>query len=131
MVEGRRRIGVVTGASGGVGRGIAIGLASNDWDVCVNYFTDRDGAEETPRQVVAAGASAWLYRADVGESAEVSGMFRQIAIEAGRIDLLVNNAGVQTWASLTELAEEDWDRTIRTNLKGRVLVPATSGSCNE
>ena len=60
-------------------------------------------------------------QADVGDSAAVKAMFERIAADAGTVDLLVNNAGVQTWAPLLDLAEADLDRTIRTNLKGTFL----------
>jgi NAD(P)-dependent dehydrogenase (short-subunit alcohol dehydrogenase family) len=112
---------LVTGASKGVGRGIALGLAQAGWNVGVNYFQDRAGAESTAEAVRAAGQHAWLLQADVGYSDQVESMFIQFIELAERIDLLVNNAGVQTWESILQLKEEDWDRTIRTNLKGMFL----------
>ena len=112
---------LVTGASKGVGRGIALGLAKDGWNVGVNYFRDKDGAEATAAAVREMGRLAWLLQADVGYSDQVAAMFESLIESAGRIDLLVNNAGVQTWESLLELKEEDWDRTIRTNLKGMFL----------
>ncbi|MDG2382446.1 MAG: SDR family NAD(P)-dependent oxidoreductase [Pirellulaceae bacterium] len=111
----------VTGASKGVGRGIAIGLAKAGWDVAINYCNDQAGAEQTAAVVSKAGRNAWLVKGDVGYSEQVTAMFAQLAPQAGRLRLVVNNAGVQTWASLLELQEEDWDRVIRTNLKGTFL----------
>jgi NAD(P)-dependent dehydrogenase (short-subunit alcohol dehydrogenase family) len=67
------------------------------------------------------GQQAWLLPADVGYSDQVEAMFKSFIELAGRIDLLVNNAGVQTWTPLIDLEESDWDRTIRTNLKGTFL----------
>ena len=115
------RVALVTGASKGVGRGIAIGLAGAGWDVIVNYGRDEQGARETADAVKRHGRSCWLMQADVGDGSQVRTMFEKIAKDAGRLDLLVNNAGVQTWAPLLELREEDWDLTIRTNLKGTFL----------
>lgn len=115
------KVALVTGASQGVGRGIALGLAENGWDVGVNYHRNQAGAEATAGAIRAKGRQAWLLPADVGDSEQVQAMFEQLDRQAGRLDLLVNNAGVQTWASLLELREEDWDRTIRTNLKGTFL----------
>jgi NAD(P)-dependent dehydrogenase (short-subunit alcohol dehydrogenase family) len=115
------KIALVTGASQGVGRGIALGLAENDWDVGVNYHGNQAGAEDTAETIRAKGRQAWLLPADVGDSQQVQAMFELLDRQAGRLELLVNNAGVQTWASLLELCEEDWDRTIRTNLKGTFL----------
>ncbi len=112
---------LVTGASKGVGRGIALGLAAEGWHVGVNYFRDRAGAESTAEAIRTLGQQAWVLPADVGYSDQVEAMFRRFLELAGSIDLLVNNAGVQTWVSLLDLQEADWDRTIRTNLKGTFL----------
>ncbi|MFH1570931.1 MAG: SDR family NAD(P)-dependent oxidoreductase [Gemmatimonadota bacterium] len=115
------KVALVTGASQGVGQGIALGLARAGWDVAVNYHRTRDGAEATAGQVRELGRRAWVLQADVGDGGQVRAMFGSLGEQAGRLDLLVNNAGVQTWAPLMELREEDWDRTIRTNLKGTFL----------
>jgi NAD(P)-dependent dehydrogenase (short-subunit alcohol dehydrogenase family) len=117
----QQKVALVTGAGQGVGRGIALGLAENDWDVGVNDHLNQAGAEDTAEAIRAKGRQAWLLPADVGDSQQVQAMFEQLDRQAGRLELLVNNAGVQTWASLLELREEDWDRTIRTNLKGTFL----------
>jgi NAD(P)-dependent dehydrogenase (short-subunit alcohol dehydrogenase family) len=114
-------VALVTGASKGIGRGIALGLAANGWDVAVNFRSDRAGAEETAERIRRAGRQAWVIPGDVGSSADIRQMFLTLDETAGRIDLLVNNAGVQTWAPLLELSEADWDRTLRTNLKGTFL----------
>ncbi len=115
------KIALVTGASKGVGRGIAEGLAADGWDVGVNYHHDAAGAAATAEAVRACGQQCWVFQADVGDGAQVRAMFEALDEQAGGIDLLINNAGVQTWASLLELEEADWDRTIRTNLKGTFL----------
>jgi len=112
---------LVTGASKGVGRGIALGLARNGWNVAVNYHGDLEGAEETVAAIHELGAEACVIQGDVGDSSDVDRMFKEFDAWAGKLDLLVNNAGVQTWAPLLELSEEDFDRTIRTNLKGTFL----------
>ena len=112
---------LVTGASKGVGRGIAVGLAKDGWNVGVNYYKDQAGAEATAETIQSLGQQAWVLPADVGYSDQVETMFKQFIELAGRIDLLVNNAGVQTWVPFIDLKESDWDRTIRTNLKGTFL----------
>jgi NAD(P)-dependent dehydrogenase (short-subunit alcohol dehydrogenase family) len=112
---------LVTGAGGGLGRGIALGLAEDGWDVAVNDLPGVASAEETATAVRALGRRAWVVAADVGDGRQVRAMFERLDEQANGLDLLVNNAGVQTWAPLIDLREEDWDRTIRTNLKGTFL----------
>ena len=116
-----QKIALVTGASSGVGRGIALGLAGDGWDVVVNYNSNVVGAEETAQAIRDKGQKAWVLQANVGVGAQVRAMFAEVQAQAGQLNLLVNNAGVQTWAPLLELKEEDWDRTIDTNLKGTFL----------
>lgn len=113
--------GLVTGASSGIGQAIAAKLARTGMKVIVNHFNDPAGAAETLNLVQQAGSSGIAIAADVGNAAEVSKMFAQVADLDGPLTMLVNNAGVQTWASFLELKEEDFDRTIRTNLKGTFL----------
>jgi 3-oxoacyl-[acyl-carrier protein] reductase len=120
-MDQRSKNALVTGASKGVGRGIALGLARDGWDIGVNYFQDKPGAQATAENIRQLGRRAWLLPADVGYRDQVQAMFEEFARQAGQIDLLVNNAGVQTWVSILDLKEEDWDRTIRTNLKGTFL----------
>ena len=112
---------LVTGASKGVGRGIALGLAAAGWDVAVNYNADKEGAEQTAAAIRDAGGRSWVLQGNVGLSKDVMAMFEQLDQLAGPLGLLVNNAGVQTWSSLLELKEADWDRVIDTNLKGTFL----------
>ncbi|MCJ8331366.1 MAG: 3-oxoacyl-ACP reductase FabG [Lentisphaeria bacterium] len=126
-MDSNGKFALVTGASKGVGRGVAIGLAEAGWSVGINYFHDKQGAEETVSHINDAGGKAWILQADVGDGEEVAGMFSTFMEHAGRLDLLVNNAGVQTWAPLLELEEADWDRTIRTNLKGTFLCTQQAG----
>lgn len=115
------KVALVTGASKGVGRGIAYGLARAGWDLAVNYHSDRAGAEETATQIEAMGRRCLAVPGDVGSKEDVDAMFAAVLECFGRLDCLVNNAGRQTWAPLLELKEADWDRTLRTNLKGSFL----------
>ena len=115
------KVALVTGASKGIGRGIAQGLAQAGWDVVVNYNRDEAGATATAAAIKSLGRRSWIMQADVGFATQVQAMFDQIQEEIGQLDLLVNNAGVQTFAPLIRLAEEDFDRVIRTNLKGCFL----------
>ena len=115
------KIALVTGASKGVGKGIALELAREGCDVAVNYRSDLAGAESTAAEIRALGRRAAVVAADVGQAAGVEAMCRFVVDQFGRIDLLVNNAGIQTWKPLLELEEEEWDRVMATNLKGCFL----------
>jgi NAD(P)-dependent dehydrogenase (short-subunit alcohol dehydrogenase family) len=112
---------LVTGASKGVGKGIALELARQGARVAVNYNSDAPGANATVAAIAELGGEAFAARANVANSADVGGMFEQTLDRFGRLDILVNNAGVQTWKPLLELAEAEWDRVIDTNLKGCFL----------
>ena len=112
---------LVTGASKGVGKGIALELARQGCDVAVNYRSDAPGAEAVAAEVRAAGREAITVAADVGLAVEVDRMFDQTLARLGKIDILVNNAGIQTWKPLLDLEEREWDRVLATNLKGCFL----------
>jgi NAD(P)-dependent dehydrogenase (short-subunit alcohol dehydrogenase family) len=112
---------LVTGASKGIGKGIALELARQGCDVAVNYNSDAAGAEATAAEIRCMGRQAVIAGANVGVAADVDRMFAQVLEKFGRLDILVNNAGVQTWKPLLELEEAEWDRTIAVNLKGCFL----------
>jgi NAD(P)-dependent dehydrogenase (short-subunit alcohol dehydrogenase family) len=112
---------LVTGASKGVGKGIALELGRCGANVAINYNTDRDGAERTVAELQALNVQAFTIQANVGISADVGRMFDQIAQRFPALNIMVNNAGVQTWKPLLELEEAEWDRTLDTNLKGCFL----------
>lgn len=112
---------LVTGASKGVGKGIALELARQGCSVAVNFHSDLAGAEATARQIRELGREAFAVQADVGASAHVSRMFEEVLARFPRLDILVNNAGVQTWKPLLELTEAEWDHVLDTNLKGCFL----------
>src|SRR6476660_1188191 len=112
---------LVTGASKGIGKGIALDLARNGCDVAVNFHTDETAADAVVAEISGMGRRAFPIKADVGKSAEVNSMFDAVFVEFPQLDILVNNAGVQTWKPLLDLTEAEWDRTIDTNLKGCFL----------
>ena len=112
---------LVTGASKGIGRGIAIELGRRGCDVAINFRTDQAGAEETARAIQTLGRRAVAVAGHVGDSRDVTRMFREVFQAFGKLSILVNNAGTQVWKSLLELQEEEWDRVIETNLKGVFL----------
>ena len=116
------KLAVVTGASRGIGREIAVTLAQNGWDVAFSFVGSEEEAAETLALVSATGRDGLGLPCDVGVKDEVWAFYAAVVARFGRApDLLVNNAGTQTWAPLLELAEADWDRVLRTNLKGCFL----------
>jgi NAD(P)-dependent dehydrogenase (short-subunit alcohol dehydrogenase family) len=111
---------LVTGASRGIGRGIALELARQGYAVVVNFATRPDAAEEVVATIQAAGGQAVAQRGDVGADADRRAMLARTLDEFGQIDLLVNNAGItsQGRKDLLEATEESWDLVFNTNLKG-------------
>jgi len=104
---------LVTGASKGVGKGIALELARAGAAIIVNYNADQQGAQNTLAEICSVGGEAMAIQADVGVAGDVDRMFRQALVKFPRIQILVNNAGVQTWKPLLELTEAEWDRRQR------------------
>jgi len=118
----RSRIAVVTGGSSGIGKGICLHLAGLGWDIAATYSRNHEGARATSRAIEERGRRALVAQCDVGYREQVAPFFEKVVRELGSAPhLVVNNAGVQSWGPLLELAEEDWDRVIRTNLKGTFL----------
>jgi NAD(P)-dependent dehydrogenase (short-subunit alcohol dehydrogenase family) len=112
---------LVTGASKGVGKGIALALAAAGANVVVNYHSDRTGAESVVNEIRGIGCRAMAIQCDVGAGAEVSRMFAEALNEFSPLTILVNNAGMQTWKALLDLSEAEWDRVLAVNLKGCFL----------
>src|ERR1700716_1835426 len=100
-LKGRRAL--ITGASRGIGRGIAEVFADEGADVVVNYVSHADKAEEVARAIRAKGRKAITVKADVGTRAEVEPMFEKAWNELGPIDILINNAGIETIVPFTDL----------------------------
>ena len=115
------RIALVTGASRGIGRAIAIALAEVGASVAVNYRERAAGALSVVTEIQAIGRRAVAVRADVSDSAAVTDMMRRITAELGPIDVLVNNAGIAIIRGIDDLTEEEFDTTIAVNLKSAFL----------
>ena len=121
----QRQTALVTGASRGIGKEIALELARTGYRVAINYYNDSASADATVAEIRAAQApsqdAVLPIEADIRSGSQVTAMFDRVIREFGRLDLLVNNAGVQTWKPLLEVTEEEWDLVVDTNLKGCFL----------
>lgn len=115
-LEGKKAL--VTGASRGIGRAIAIALAEAGADVAVNYSGSEQAAAETAEAIRALGRQAIIMKANVGQAAEFEDMVKQVVEQFGTIDILVNNAGITRDNLIMRMKEEEFDQVIETNLKG-------------
>ncbi|NLW90898.1 MAG: 3-oxoacyl-[acyl-carrier-protein] reductase [Syntrophomonadaceae bacterium] len=115
MQEG---VAIVTGSGRGIGRAIALELAREGFRVAVNDLYSNGPAEETLAQIVAAGGEGMVVGADISDPQAVRIMVDQVVDHFGRVDVLVNNAGINNDQLLIRISDEEWDQLIRTNLNG-------------
>jgi 3-oxoacyl-[acyl-carrier protein] reductase len=113
---------LITGASRGIGRAIALYFAKNGAKVAVNYSGSEAKANEVVEEIKANGGTAFSIKADISNSEEVTDMVKSVIDEFGSLDVLVNNAGITRDNLLMRMMEEDWDAVINTNLKGVFLT---------
>ena len=114
----KNKVALVTGASRGIGRAIALTLSGYGAIVVVNYCGSKNKADEVVNQIKENGGTAIAYQADIADFEAVKTMFSDIIKEYGRIDILVNNAGITRDNLILKMSEEDFDAVIHTNLKG-------------
>ena len=118
-LQGKKAL--VTGASRGIGREVALELARQGADVAVNYAGSEAKAHEVVREIQALGRESFAIQCDVADSESVTAMFKEVVGQFGRIDILVNNAGIKKDNLLMRMKEDEWDSVIATNLKGVFL----------
>jgi 3-oxoacyl-[acyl-carrier protein] reductase len=116
------KVALVTGASRGIGRAIAVALARAGCDVALNYRDREQDAESAAHEIRAGGRRALAIRADVSQSTQVHESVRAIQQRLGPIDILVNNAGIARVQRIEEIREEDWNETLAVNLTSCFLV---------
>jgi 3-oxoacyl-[acyl-carrier protein] reductase len=116
------KVAVVTGASKGIGAGIAKGLAAAGAAVVVNYASSKEGAERVVEEIVKAGGKAVAVQGDVSKPSDVQRIFAETKKAFGRLDVLVNNAGVYQFAALGEITEDQFHRQFNTNVLGLILA---------
>ncbi|MBY0282011.1 MAG: glucose 1-dehydrogenase [Alphaproteobacteria bacterium] len=113
---------LITGASGGIGAATAIEAARKGFDVCIHYHKNEAGAHRVSHEIKKLGQKVFLYQANLVNSAEIIKMFENIDKEVGRLDGLVNNAGItQLRRSIQELTHEDYDALFNTNVHGVIF----------
>ncbi len=123
----REKVAIVTGASQGIGRGIARGLAEEGADVVVNCDRHLHQAEEVMNEIRNYGRRAIVAQADVSRSTDVKRMVELVLETFGKINILVNNAGIEISGAIEDVTEEDWDRVMAVNLKGVFLCSQAVG----
>jgi len=116
-----QQVAVVTGASRGLGRGIALVLAEQGAQVVVNFLSARQQADEVVALIAKQGGRALAVQSDVGTPEGVDRLFQSTLAEFGRLDILVNNAGTSQPKDVFQITLEDWDRLLRTNLTSSFL----------
>lgn len=121
-MENVTKTALVTGASRGIGKAIALALAAKGYAVAVNYAGSQAAAEAVKDEIIAAGGQAFTIQGDVSKSEDVDRIFKTIKEEFGQLDVLVNNAGITRDGLLLRMKEENWDAVISTDLKSDFLT---------
>jgi 3-oxoacyl-[acyl-carrier protein] reductase len=122
MLALQDRIALVTGASRGIGKAIALALAESGADIAVNYRKQSEAAASVAAEIQELGRRCITIQADVSDSAQVGRLFTEIEKNLGTVDILVNNAGIASALSPEQITEADWHETIRLNLTSVFLV---------
>lgn len=112
------KVALVTGATKGIGQAIALKLAKDGYDIIINFHASVDKAIELRSLIQDMGQKAWVCKANVANCEEVANMFKMIKEECGKLDVLVNNAGITKDNLILRMKEEEFDQVIATNLKG-------------
>ena len=119
-------VALVTGASRGIGRAIALQLAEDGYAVAVNYASNQEKAAKVVDEITSAGGTAVAVRADVGDEEAVRAMFAEVEEALGQVAVLVNNAGITDDGLMLRMGSEQWDRVITTNLRSVFLCSRTA-----
>lgn len=118
-LEGQKAL--ITGASSGIGKGVAIGLAHAGADIVVNYIAGPDSADAVVEEAKRSGCKAYKHLCDVSKEDEVQEMFKRMEKEFGGVDIVINNAGLQRDSAFDEMTLEQWNTVIGVNLTGQFL----------
>jgi len=133
----KEKVALITGGGRGIGRAISLALAKEGAKVCINYLHSKNAAAEVVKRIKEKGGEAISHKADVSKLEEVNRMVEETSKRFGRIDILINNAGLNIDKYLMIMNEEEWDKVIDVNLKGtfncskavsRVMIDQRSGN---
>lgn len=127
-MDGVEKTALVTGASRGIGRAIALALAKEGYAVAVNYAGSREAAEAVRDEIIADGGKAFILQGDVSSAEDVERIFKTVKEEFGFLDVLVNNAGITRDSLLVRMKENQWDEVIDTDLKSNFLTVKAAGA---
>jgi 3-oxoacyl-[acyl-carrier protein] reductase len=116
------KVAIVTGASKGIGAGIAKALAAEGASVVVNYSSSKEGADRAVKEIVGKGGKAVAVQGDVSKASDVQRLFAETKKVYGKLDVLVNNAGIYEFAALGEITEDQFHRQFNTNVLGLILA---------
>ncbi|MCC6794061.1 MAG: SDR family oxidoreductase [Candidatus Hydrogenedentes bacterium] len=119
LLKGQKAL--VTGASSGIGKAVAIALGHAGADVVINYVTGEDKAQAVADEIMRCGSKAYIHKADVSKEDQVQDMFRAMIAKWGTIDILVNNAGLQKDAPFDQMTLDQWNLVLSVNLTGQFL----------
>jgi enoyl-[acyl-carrier protein] reductase III len=111
------KIALITGGSRGIGKAITLKLASEGADVIINFFRNRQAAEQTAAEVKNLGRTARIIKANVGEKEKIDSLFETITADYGKLDILINNAASGAARTILELDDQAWDWTMDINTK--------------
>jgi len=116
------KVALITGASKGIGAGIAKAYANEGATVVVNYASSREGADNIVQEIIAKGGKAIAVQGNVEKSADVKRIFEEIVKTFGKLDILVNNAGIYSFAGIEDITEESFHSMFNTNVLGSILT---------
>ncbi|BCJ97236.1 SDR family NAD(P)-dependent oxidoreductase [Anaerocolumna chitinilytica] len=116
MLTGKTAL--VTGASRGIGKAIALKLAKEGADVIVNYVSSEESALKVQKEIESLGRKAYIYQCDIAKRDELEAMVAFTIEKFGKIDILVNNAGIVRYNTITDMSQKDWNDVVNTNLTG-------------
>lgn len=111
-------VALVTGASRGIGRAIALKLAREGADIVINYVSNEESAKKVQEEIEALGRAAYIFRCDIAKRDELEEMVNFTISKFGKIDILINNAGIVCYNTITGMSQDEWNSVVNTNLTG-------------